>query len=69
MDVPFQDRGHGMTTERRTMTFFYARCLSPASLRVPAISRATRLILFQLIQQLGGVGQCRKARIVQKRRL
>lgn len=26
MVVPFQDRGHGMTTERRTMTFFCARC-------------------------------------------
>jgi hypothetical protein len=23
--VPFQDRGHGMTTERRTMTFFLRR--------------------------------------------
>lgn len=23
-DVPFQDRGHGTTTERRTMTFFCA---------------------------------------------
>ncbi len=23
--ISFQDRGHGMTTERRTMAFFYAR--------------------------------------------
>ncbi len=23
--ISFQDRGHGMTTERRAMTFFYAR--------------------------------------------
>lgn len=25
MIVSFQDRGHGMTTERRAMTFFYAQ--------------------------------------------
>lgn len=31
MDVPFQDRGHDMTTERRIMTFFYARILGQRS--------------------------------------
>lgn len=40
--ISFQDRGHGMTTERRAMTFFMRRLFptvffggSQASLRLP----------------------------------